>query len=396
MVATAAPSAALVVVPKKLELVRPVAPAAEIMQARAELLDIIPKVLVRHTDFGTIPGTNKECLYKAGAERVCGIFGAHPEYEITEKEIDHDRKNTFRSSWVDSDEPQPKNWREIKEKGVGRNKNKGTKENPEWVWQVRGEGLSESVGLYRYVVRCRIVRQDGLVLGESFGSCSTLEGKYIDRPRDCENTALKMAQKRAFVGAALNAFGLSDRFTADVDDVAGEVHGKDRNDDGVVEGEIIGEEKKPAPAGTQPTAAERLKSAASDAKKQVADKEAAEKKLVEERKANAFKWAQGYVKRLDAAKNENEVLAVIDSVDLETDCATCKAKKGAQCEGGKPHDGRGVRVLLKQVDPELLSGIVAYETMTFSGFSGGVDLTDEDKLYLTAFKARLDHAKAGT
>jgi hypothetical protein len=280
MVAQTVPSAALVVAPKKLELVRLVAPAAEIMQARAELLDIIPKILVLDTDFGKLPGTNKECLYKAGAERVCGVFGAHPEYEITEKEIDHDRKNVFKSSWVDSDEPQPKNWRDLKEKGVGRNKNKGTKENPEWVWQVRGEGMQESLGLYRYVVRCRIVRQDGLVLGETFGSCCTLESKYVDRPRDCENTALKMAQKRAFVGAALNAFGLSDRFTNDVDDTAGEVQAKtQRDDDGVVEGEIVGEEKKPAPAGTQPTtAAERLKSGGGATRRSRSPtKEAAEK-----------------------------------------------------------------------------------------------------------------------
>jgi hypothetical protein len=42
--------------------------------------------------------------------------------------------------------------------------------------------------------------------------------KYVDRPRECENTALKMAEKRAHVGAVLNAFGLSEQFTQDVED----------------------------------------------------------------------------------------------------------------------------------------------------------------------------------
>src|SRR5690606_11474960 len=74
-----------------------------------------------------------------------------------------------------------------------------------------------SLGLYRYVYKCRIVR-NGQTIAEGVGTCSTLESKYIDRPRDCENTVCKMAQKRAFVAATLHAFGLSDRFTQDIED----------------------------------------------------------------------------------------------------------------------------------------------------------------------------------
>src|SRR5690606_10620038 len=59
----------------------------------------------------------------------------------------------------------------------------------------------------------------GVVIGEGVGSCSTMESKYIDRPRDCENTALKMAKKRAYVDATLTTFGLSDQFTQDVEDM---------------------------------------------------------------------------------------------------------------------------------------------------------------------------------
>jgi hypothetical protein len=58
----------------------------------------------------------------------------------------------------------------------------------------------------------------GQVVGDCIGVCSTMESKYVDRPRDCENTALKIAQKRAHVGATLNAFGLSEQFTQDVED----------------------------------------------------------------------------------------------------------------------------------------------------------------------------------
>lgn len=195
------------------QLLRPVASAEEIIASRSEIVNLLPKVLTPEVDYGVIPGTNKQVLLKAGAERVCAIFGCYPTYEIVEREIDHDRVITYRSGWVEAPDP---GWDEkdrLKKAGKGRSK----KVDDEWVWTEKGEGVSESVGLYRYVVRCRLVRQDGLVIGDGIGVCSTLESKYISRPRECENTALKMAEKRGLVGATLNAFALSDRFTQDVE-----------------------------------------------------------------------------------------------------------------------------------------------------------------------------------
>lgn len=252
---------ALVAVPKaKLELVRPIAPVKEILEARAELEDLIPKVLKEGVDFGKIPGAgDKLVLFKAGAERLCRLFGAHPEYEIIEKEVDHDRVNVFKSPWVDTEEKPSKQEAEaIKREKKGRWKKKP---DGEFVWQVRGEGEDKSYGLYRYVFKCRIVRQDGLVLGECVGSASTFESKYIDRPRDCENTVIKIGQKRAYVGATLNAFGVSDRFTADVEDHAAEVP-VPKSD--VVDAEYEPEPKKPEPPKIDPAVAEAAKKAAHD------------------------------------------------------------------------------------------------------------------------------------
>lgn len=171
--------------PRRMELVRPLASPTDLLKARSETRDAIVQVLKQGTDIIRVPKTDKDCLSKAGAETVCFIFGCHPEYTVVEQEIDHDRENEYED---------------------------------------RYKGACVSIGLYRFIVRARIVRQDGLVVGEGIGSCSTLESKYISRPRDCENTALKMAQKRAFVAAVLNGFGLSDRLTQDVEDfVEGEV-----------------------------------------------------------------------------------------------------------------------------------------------------------------------------
>lgn len=179
-------------------LIRPVAPPAEVLAAQEETRALIATALKEGRDYGNIPGTDKKKknLLKAGAERVCAAFAVVPSYRIMEREIDHDRANQYaKRSWE---------WHPTE---------RGKK-----VWT---EEQGQSQGLYRYVVLCQLVhRESGVVIGEGVGSCSTMESKYIDRPRDLENTALKMAKKRAYVDATLTTFGLSDEFTQDMEDVA--------------------------------------------------------------------------------------------------------------------------------------------------------------------------------
>lgn len=178
-----------------LTLIRPIAQPTDLLALHDEVTAIIQKSLQLGLDYDAIPGTgDKPSLLKPGAEKLNLAFGAAPEYEIVEKEIDHDREVR---------------WTKRKKKWNNRFKGDRTFE-----WETE-EGTS--LGLYRYVIRCRLVRQ-GRVLATCIGECSTLESKYIDRPRDCGNTVLKMAQKRAFVGATLHAYGLSNRFTQDVED----------------------------------------------------------------------------------------------------------------------------------------------------------------------------------
>lgn len=166
-------------------LMKPVATPQELIGYHESIAKIIREALKDGTDFGVIPGTKKPSLYKAGAERVNIAFGTHPEYELVEKEANHDRENSY--SYYDKYKKQ--------------------------------QQTGTSFGLYRYVYKCKIMKLDGSCIGEAEGSCSTLEQKYISRPRDMENTVVKMAQKRAFVAATLHAFGLSDRFTQDAEDL---------------------------------------------------------------------------------------------------------------------------------------------------------------------------------
>jgi hypothetical protein len=181
---------------KPATLMRPIAAPKDILIAQEETRALIQETLKEGRDYGTIPGVNKPSLFKPGAERVQMAFGCFVRYRIVEQEVDHNRKVEWR-----------------KKKRVYNNAHKDDNSYHE------EEVTGESLGLYRYVVEAQIVHRDsGEIVGECIGVCSTMEAKYVDRPRECENTALKMAEKRAHVGAVLNAFGLSEQFTQDVED----------------------------------------------------------------------------------------------------------------------------------------------------------------------------------
>lgn len=176
-----------------LGLLRPVAPPAEIIAQQNDMRGYIKEVLEEGRDYGVIPGVDKPSLLKPGAERVNAGFGIIPHFTTLETEVDHDRVNEW-------------------------SKKKKVWKSGQWTgdWSIES---GTSVGLYRFVVRCELIhRETGVIVGECLGTCSTMESKYIDRPRDSENTVLKMAQKRAMVGAVLTTYGLSDEFTQDVED----------------------------------------------------------------------------------------------------------------------------------------------------------------------------------
>lgn len=176
-----------------LTIVRPIAKPAAMIEAHNELVTLITETFKEGIDYGTIPGTDKPTLYKPGAEKLLKAFGATARYKKVESEVDHDREVKWQK--------RKKVWSKT-QRGV-------------YNFQIE-EGAS--LGLYRFIYKCEIQLPDGRVIGDCDGSGSTMESKYIDRPRDCENTVMKMAQKRALVGAALNAFGLSNRFTQDLED----------------------------------------------------------------------------------------------------------------------------------------------------------------------------------
>jgi hypothetical protein len=113
---------------------------------------------------------DKPILQKPGAEKIVFAFGLLPIYTIESKIERHEQNNSF----------------------------------------------------FYYAVRCDLCKflPDGtsVVVTNSYGSANTGEKRNgFNSPADAANGTLKMAQKRALVGAALSISGISDMFTQDIE-----------------------------------------------------------------------------------------------------------------------------------------------------------------------------------
>lgn len=193
--AVAAPESQVAAIQRTVRVLRPIDTAAVLVAAQQESRTLIAQLLQKDKDYGVVPGVSKPSLLKPGAEKYNAAYGLMARFTVAEKEVDHH----ISIQWIK---------RQAQWSGARGQRKKEMVET-------RGE----SFGLYRYVINCELIdRATGDVVGSSLGSCSTLESKYVDRPRDLENTVIKMAEKRAYIGATLLTHGLSEQFTQDVED----------------------------------------------------------------------------------------------------------------------------------------------------------------------------------
>lgn len=127
-----------------------------------------PVKLERDVDFGVIPKTKKPSLYKPGAEKIALAYGLTQHYTI-----------------------------ESKIEQIGKDP------------------------LFYYAVRCDLVKIiDGreYIITSAYGSANTAEKRNgFNSPWDAANSTLKMAQKRALVGAAIALSGCSGMFSQDME-----------------------------------------------------------------------------------------------------------------------------------------------------------------------------------
>jgi hypothetical protein len=133
------------------------------------MVEFVKVQMVENIDYGTIPGTSKPTLLKAGAEKLCRLFSLRPSYELIHFVTDFDKP------------------------------------------------------LFHYHYRCTLVRQ-GEMVGQGDGCCNSREKKYDSQKYkiyDLTNTIVKMAQKRALVAAVLSSCGASEFFSQDLETIAG-------------------------------------------------------------------------------------------------------------------------------------------------------------------------------
>lgn len=181
--------------------------------------DVLHGVMKQDEHFGTIPGTQKPSLYKAGAEKLSLTFRLRPEYEIRRTDIGGghreyevvctlyhiptgqsigqgvgssttmEGKYRYRPGPVEfTGKPVPKAYWDDPKRDLSHLGGKGfsAKKNPDtgqWEIAIKGESVEH------------------------------------DNPADYYNTVLKMAKKRAHVDAILTATAASDIFTQDVEDM---------------------------------------------------------------------------------------------------------------------------------------------------------------------------------
>jgi hypothetical protein len=209
------------------EIDRPL--SADEIRAGVNLIQQVMKSVMKEgVHYGTIPGTPKPTLYKAGAEKICSTF------------------------------------------------------------RIAIEPLAEDLSTAdecRYRVTARAVSQSGVYLGAGIGECSSNEAKYRWRspvcdeefnetpedrrrqiwkrgkngnyqqkqirtePADVANTILKMAAKRGMIAVTLQVTAASDIFAQDIEDLPEELRHSIASDDQPPLATVNPQPSNPVPQG---------------------------------------------------------------------------------------------------------------------------------------------------
>lgn len=197
---------------------------AEMRDRINNVQEVMKNVMKDGTHFGTIPGTKKPTLYKAGSEVLLTTFHIGLKLEI--EDLSNGDETRYRV------------------KAVGFHQPTGS---------VVGEGIGEcSTNEEKYKWRTAICQEEFDIFPEARRRMKFMK-LWNNRTRsydiikatqvrtehaDLSNTVLKMAKKRAQIDFTLTALGASDIFTQDIEDLPEELRG------------TVDEDGKPVAAGT--------------------------------------------------------------------------------------------------------------------------------------------------
>jgi hypothetical protein len=231
---------ALVVVDRQ-DAAQALMPVLSVEQAVARyeaVVKFVKSIMREGVDFGTIPGTDKPSLWKAGAEKLTTFFGLTKRFQLVEKVedwsgVDHGGEPFFyyvyRCGLYHGDAL-------IAESDGSCN---SFEKKYRWRQAERTCPTCETAA----IIKGREEFGGGWVCFKKKGGCGAtfadgsteIEGQQVGRiPNpdiaDQVNTMQKIAQKRAFVGATLLGVNASEFFTQDIEDmVVDAFDGEDRS-----------------------------------------------------------------------------------------------------------------------------------------------------------------------
>jgi hypothetical protein len=236
-------------------------PALSMEQAlarRDQLADFVKRILVPGTDYGTIPGTAKDTLYKPGSEKLLLFFGLRPNFLAVQTIEDWTGANYGGEAFFYYHQKCI-----LHRDGEIMAEGDGSCNSRESRYRYRkGERLCPACGK-AFIIKGKEEYGGGWLCWKKNGGCgatfkdgdAAIEGQQVGKVlnpdvADLTNTILKMAQKRALVAATLIGVNASDYFTQDLEDGPGQGD--------VIEGESKVIQDKPA-AKTAPEAAHKAR-----------------------------------------------------------------------------------------------------------------------------------------
>jgi hypothetical protein len=196
------------------------------MRRRVEQLDEFYRgVMQRGTDYDLIPGTPKPTLLQPGAQLLDAIFGLAPIFEELPGSVEDFEQGFFAYKIRCKLVVKATGWTAAEAIGSCNSKENryrwrdARRRCPECGAEAITKGRAEYGGgwlCWKKTGGCGAKYRDGdeAIEGQAVGKVEN------DDPYTLANTLLKMAQKRAHIGATLNATGASRIFTQDVEDMA--------------------------------------------------------------------------------------------------------------------------------------------------------------------------------
>lgn len=168
-------------------------PVAALVARRQIVNEVMTTLMQKKSDYDTIPGCGpKPVLLKAGAEKLCSVFGLAPEIHIEDLGGPDERRYRVTVRMMSST-------------GVflGQGVGEASSAEKKWAWREAYKSEYDATPEDRRNIK------------------RTMDGETYQvrtNPADQANTVLKMAKKRALVDATLTVTAASDLFTQDIEE----------------------------------------------------------------------------------------------------------------------------------------------------------------------------------